>query len=679
MKAKQIVAFITAAASVLSVDSIKSINTAAQAMDIGVANSDHKVNAYDNTVAQTDDNKELIIYGDLDNSQCLDSFDLILIKKAVANNSEYNIKADLDMDKDVDEDDIQLLSDYILRNTRCFPVYVQFDSDEDGINDYLETELYNSDIRKKDTDDDGLSDQDEIVRTKTDPTVYDSVNKGFSDAESDLDEDGLSNIKEIQIGSNPRIADSDYDGLDDGYEVNKSKTDPANIDSDGDNITDYEEIELGLDPLNKETDGTPDNKRIITQVITSDDPIFANINTDDNAYSISVEIEASGYARKLLNVSESGFSYAMKDGSAIGIVPEFTYDDNFEVKSITINFEIKEPFIENVSHYFFNADGEYEIADELDGIKRLNVFKYFNSIDLSMPVYTEYDVSKNIVKVTVDTFEKNDEEKSYGIGSYSLVDLEVWGEMMNNGPESEIVDEESTDPQSSNKDTSDIFESTRSLITKKVNNISDTDLQLIYKNYRADTSIVGEQNNVFALFGHRYALFDASDIEYGDAFDACNARGGHLMTITTPLEYSLLQGPLTSGKSGFFLLGATGSYDAWAWITNEPTDYLETIKFDNFKDDSYGQYFEDFGRTLAYCAGHDCKKSDRSACISASGYICEWEPGDTINYPDTENTTLRMGSGAVVSLNTPLSATNGVDSDGDGTADWNEINHNAIK
>ena len=268
MKIKQIVAFITAIASVLSVDSIKSINIAAQAMDIGIANLDHNVNANDNTVEPVDDNKELMIYGDLDNSQCLDSFDLILIKKAVANNSEYNIKADLDMDKDVDEDDIQLLSDYILRNTRCFPVYVQFDSDEDGINDYLETELYNTDFSKKDTDEDGLSDQDEIVRTKTDPTAFDSVCKGFSDAESDLDEDGLSNIKEIQIGSNPRIADTDYDGLDDGYEVNKSKTDPTNIDSDGDNILDHEEIELGLDPLNKETDGTPDNKRIISQVIT---------------------------------------------------------------------------------------------------------------------------------------------------------------------------------------------------------------------------------------------------------------------------------------------------------------------------------------------------------------------------------------------------------------------------
>ena len=38
-----------------------------------------------------------------------------------------------------------------------------------------------------------------------------------------------------------------------------------------------------------------------------------------------------------------------------------------------------------------------------------------------------------------------------------------------------------------------------------------------------------------------------------------------------------------------------------------------------------------------------------------------------------------MGSGAVVSLNAPLSATSGVDSDGDGTADWDEIDHNAIK
>ena len=37
-----------------------------------------------------------------------------------------------------------------------------------------------------------------------------------------------------------------------------------------------------------------------------------------------------------------------------------------------------------------------------------------------------------------------------------------------------------------------------------------------------------------------------------------------------------------------------------------------------------------------------------------------------------------MGSGTVVSLNAPLSATSGIDSDGDGTADWNEIDHNAI-
>ena len=60
MKIKQIVAFITAIASVLSVDSIKSINIAAQAMNMGVADLGHNVNSSDNTVELADDNKEPI-------------------------------------------------------------------------------------------------------------------------------------------------------------------------------------------------------------------------------------------------------------------------------------------------------------------------------------------------------------------------------------------------------------------------------------------------------------------------------------------------------------------------------------------------------------------------------------------------------------------------------------------
>ena len=227
MRIKRIIAFLTAFTAVFSTDAV----------------------SYAKLVANAENNEVQELYGDLDDSKNLDSMDLVLMKKAVAKNAEYNVKADLDNDNDVDEDDIQLLSDYILRNNRCFPVYVKFDSDGDGINDFAEIEAYHTDIHKTDTDNDGISDQNEIYRTKTDPAVYDSVKIGTSDAETDIDEDGLSNSKELQIGSDPRNADSDGDGLDDGHEAEKTKTSPVTIDTDGDGITDYEETELGLDPL----------------------------------------------------------------------------------------------------------------------------------------------------------------------------------------------------------------------------------------------------------------------------------------------------------------------------------------------------------------------------------------------------------------------------------------------
>ena len=43
----------------------------------------------------------------------------------------------------------------------------------------------------------------------------------------DFDKDGLSNAKEFKIGSDPRLVDTDADGLHDGVEVNKYKLDPT--------------------------------------------------------------------------------------------------------------------------------------------------------------------------------------------------------------------------------------------------------------------------------------------------------------------------------------------------------------------------------------------------------------------------------------------------------------------
>ena len=75
-------------------------------------------------------------------------------------------------------------------------------------------------------------------------------------AESDPDGDGLSNIREKEIGSDPNKADTDEDGLNDGDEVRIWNTIPMNRDTDGDGWTDGEEVNVrGTNPLVADTDG----------------------------------------------------------------------------------------------------------------------------------------------------------------------------------------------------------------------------------------------------------------------------------------------------------------------------------------------------------------------------------------------------------------------------------------
>ena len=391
----------------------------------------------------------LMIYGDMNKDLILDAFDLVLMRKMCMDGG-YAEYADLDADGDFDADDLTWLENYLLLRVKSFPVYNKFDSDNDGLTDYVEIQFTETSPNKIDTDGDGLTDFEEVMYTFTDPTKTESVKKGVSDADVDSDNDGISNIDELKLGSSPSSKDTDMDGLDDGYEVKVLKTSPIKADTDGDGLDDYEETKLGLDPLKTTTNGTPDRERIIKQVIPADDPIFREINTSDNAYALSIEIKASGYAKRHLIVRDSSYSYALQDSSAIGFTPEFIYDDDYRVESINLKFEIKEEFRDNVSHYFdaLNSgsdyyDYTYEIDSALDGIKRFNVFKYFQSINLPMPICTKYDVDNNIVSVTVDTFETADDGNSYGIGSYSLVDLEVWGMLMNevdNNTSSAVID-----------------------------------------------------------------------------------------------------------------------------------------------------------------------------------------------------------------------------------------------
>ena len=71
------------------------------------------------------------------------------------------------------------------------------------------------------------------------------------DAQIDPDRDGLTNLQEYQLGSDPQKADTDGDGLSDGDEVNVSHTDPLVADTDGDGISYGLEVRTGSDPLDR--------------------------------------------------------------------------------------------------------------------------------------------------------------------------------------------------------------------------------------------------------------------------------------------------------------------------------------------------------------------------------------------------------------------------------------------
>jgi len=118
------------------------------------------------------------------------------------------------------------------------------DTDHDGLSDKREKEI-GTDPKIADTDGDALTDGDEVNKYRTDPL------------KPDTDSDALTDGNEVNVyRSDPVKADTDSDLLNDGAEVTLHKTDLLKADTDTDGLTDNDEInKYRTDPLKTDTDG----------------------------------------------------------------------------------------------------------------------------------------------------------------------------------------------------------------------------------------------------------------------------------------------------------------------------------------------------------------------------------------------------------------------------------------
>ena len=80
------------------------------------------------------------------------------------------------------------------------------------------------------------------------PAASESASTGAGVYEHDKDGDGMSDGKELELGTSDLEFDTDGDGLSDVIEIGVWKTSPTNVDSDGDGFADGYEVINGFNP-----------------------------------------------------------------------------------------------------------------------------------------------------------------------------------------------------------------------------------------------------------------------------------------------------------------------------------------------------------------------------------------------------------------------------------------------
>lgn len=241
------------------------------------------------------------------------------------------------------------------------------DTDDDGLPNLIEKEV-GSDPYNPDTDGDNLPDGYEALTLGTDSTKPDTDDNGVLDCDEDFDEDGLTNLQEYELGTEPYNEDTDGDGLKDGEEINIYGTDPLKVDTDEDGLEDGDEIYFETDPLNPDSDGNGisdgDEKRSQTFIHKVE-------NEDCAVTEVHVTMEGTGNLQKTTTV-ESIMNKDILCSDVVGLVGEpFSIETTSQFDTATLTYVIDKSKLGDTEFdnlLFLWYDEENDNFDELDTI-----------------------------------------------------------------------------------------------------------------------------------------------------------------------------------------------------------------------------------------------------------------------------------------------------------------------
>lgn len=116
-----------------------------------------------------------------------------------------------------------------------------------GVSAYLGTFSATTTTNNQQTTNNPSTDQGVSQQPTTPPAVA-PLSTPETGLPGDDDRDGLTNEEEQKFGANPEVADTDGDGLSDYEEVKIYHTDPLKVDTDGDGYKDGDEVKNGYNP-----------------------------------------------------------------------------------------------------------------------------------------------------------------------------------------------------------------------------------------------------------------------------------------------------------------------------------------------------------------------------------------------------------------------------------------------